>query len=104
MIDSRSLRSRRQHKAWGEAKRNPRIESSHKSPAREAGGSRLVKVELIVSDSISLTLVWRAHVSISQGLPPAPRAVIVSHSTSWGCASLHPRLYDRGRERRVISH
>jgi hypothetical protein len=34
-----NLRSRRQHKAWGEAKRNPRIGKRLTTRAREAGDS-----------------------------------------------------------------
>jgi len=34
-----NLRSRCQRKAWGEAKRNPRIEDHKKEKAREAGDS-----------------------------------------------------------------
>jgi len=34
-----SLRSRRQRKAWGEAKRNPRNKNHKEESAREAGDS-----------------------------------------------------------------
>ena len=42
-----SLRSRRQHKAWGEAKRNPRLRANKKPSARESGRQSCEKIRLI---------------------------------------------------------
>src|SRR2546421_4638491 len=69
-----SLRSGRQHKAWGEAQRNPRIITQRTCRAREAADSGCEYKNALIP------------------LSAAPRAFNNFVEGSWGSAALHPRI------------
>src|SRR5215471_3797970 len=85
-----SLRSRRQSKAWGGARRRatPGDRSNQSHRAREAGGSELLFVLSFI-------------IELRQSLPPASRAGVINLSSYLGlrASALHPRLYSVARVR-----
>ena len=85
-----SLRSRRQSKAWGGARRRetPGLRHNQFHQAREAGGSYLL---------FALSLLLR----LRQLLSPALRAGVINRSSYLGfrAVALHPRLYSDARVR-----
>jgi len=82
-----SPRSGRQHKAWGGAQRNPRRACKKFGKVREADDS----VGMMSNDAIPDTIARRKehHAKISASAGFANPFITLS----WGCATLHPRLY-----------
>src|SRR5882672_10723207 len=82
VADSGAREARREHKAWGEAQRNPRIERhSEPSPRSRAIVQRSLKSCLPALRTLSQTR--------CTSLSPVSR----DPSITWGYAALHPRLY-----------